>query len=310
MKLVIQIPAWNEAQALPATLAELPRAIAGCTDVEVLVVDDGSLDDTAAVARAAGAEVVRLPVHRGLARAFTVGVEMALRRGADVIVNIDADGQYDPAAIPDLVRPILVGDADIVLGDRGVATLTHFSPTKRALQRLGSWVVRVLSGVPLQDATTGFRAFSRAAAARLNCFTTFTYTLETLIQAGQAGLTVRSVPVRTRPAERPSRLFRSNLGYVLISLATLIRLVFIYRPLRALLALAGMCWLAAALFVLRFAFFFLTGLSPAGHVQSLIAAAVLALTGVQLAVLGVLADLTAVNRRLLDELHAAARERT
>ena len=309
MRLVIQIPAWNEAENIGRALAELPASVPGFDAVEVIVVDDGSDDATAAVAAAAGARVVRLPIHRGLARAFTVGIDAALAAGGDVIVNTDADGQYDPEAIPRLVEPILAGDADIVLGDRGVATLAHFSLAKRWLQRVGARVVRFLSGVPLADATTGFRAFSRGAAARLDCFTTFTYTLETLIQAGQAGLTVRSVPVRTRPTSRPSRLFRSNLAYVGISLATLVRLVFIYRPLRILLSLAAACWLAAVALALRFAYFFVTGLSPAGHVQSLIAAAVLGLTGVQLAVLGVLADLTAVNRRLLDGLRARERER-
>jgi glycosyltransferase involved in cell wall biosynthesis len=309
MKLVIQVPAWNEADSLPRVLAELPHQVQGFDAVETLVVDDGSQDETSSVAREAGAAAVRLPIHRGLARAFTVGLENALRRGADVIVNIDADGQYNPEAIPALVAPILAKDADIVLGDRGVATLAHFSPTKRWLQRLGARVVRVLSGIPLTDATTGLRAFSRGAAARLNCYTTFTYTLETLIQAGQAGLVVRSVPVETRPSPRPSRLFRSNVSYVAISLATLVRLVFIYRPLRSLLTLAAVLWLIAAALAARFGYFYLTGISPAGHVQSLIAAAVLALTGVQLAVLGVLADLTAVNRRLLDELRAVERQR-
>ncbi|MDD5562253.1 MAG: glycosyltransferase family 2 protein [Thermoanaerobaculaceae bacterium] len=309
MKLVIQVPAWNEADNLPRTLGELPRRVAGFDVVETVVVDDGSTDATGEAAAAAGARVVRLPIHRGLARAFNVGLDAALAGGADVIVNTDADGQYDPEAIPRLVAPILAGDADIVLGDRGVATLAHFSPAKRWLQRLGASVVRLLSGVPLADATTGFRAFSRAAAARLGCYTTFTYTLETLIQAGQAGLAVVSVPVGTRAASRPSRLFRSNLAYVTISLATLVRLVFIYRPLRILLSLGALCWVGAAALGARFAYYFLTGLSPAGHVQSLIAAAVLGLTGVQLAVLGVLADLTAVNRRLLDELRARERER-
>ena len=309
MKLTVQIPAWNEAESLPGVLRELPRTFEGFDSIEVLVIDDGSSDATAQVARAGGAAVVRLPVHSGLARAFTVGIEAALRGGADVIVNTDADGQYEPAAIKELVAPILAGDADIVLGDRGVAKLAHFSPVKRWLQRLGAWVVRVLSGVPLADATTGFRAFSRAAAARLHCVTTFTYTLETLIQAGQTGLTVRSIPVVTRPVSRPSRLFRSNLAYVLISLATLLRLVFIYRPLRILLSLGALCWLAALGIASRFVYFYLTGISPAGHMQSLLAAAVLAITGVQLSVLGVLADLTAVNRRLLDDLRATGRER-
>ncbi len=309
MKLVIQVPAWNEAESLPRTLAELPRSVAGFDSVEVVVVDDGSDDASAEVAARAGATVARLPIHRGLARAFTAGLDIALRNGADVIVNTDADGQYDPEAIPRLAAPILAGDADIVLGDRGIATLAHFSPTKRCLQRLGAWVVRLLSGIPLTDATTGFRAFSRAAAARLNCFTNFTYTLETLVQAGQAGLAVRSVPVATREATRPSRLFRSNLAYVAISLITLARLVFIYRPLRILLSLGAVCWIGAAALGARFGYFYVTGVSRAGHVQSLIAAAVLALTGVQLAVLGVLADLTSVNRRLLEELRAREREK-
>ena len=225
-----------------------------------------------------------------------------------MIVNTDADGQYDPAAIPTLVRPIIAGEADIVLGDRGVSTLAHFSPSKRLLQRLGSSVVRLLSGVPVADATTGFRAFSRRAAAHMHCFTTFTYTLESLIQAGQTGLVVTSIPVIARRTERPSRLFHSNLRYVSISLATLARLVLIYRPLRTLLLFASVFWLAAGVLVLRFLYFFATGLSPAGHVQSLIGAAVLALTGVQLAVLAVVADLSAANRRLLDDLRARVRD--
>ncbi len=309
MKLVIQIPAWNEEKTLGRAIAELPRSVAGFDEVEVMVVDDGSADATVAVAEVAGAVVVRQPQHRGLARTFSLGLEAALARGADVIVNTDADSQYDPAGIPDLVAPILAGWADIVLGDRGVGTLAHFSPTKRLLQRLGSWVVQLLSGVPVVDATTGFRAFSRRAAAHINCFSSFTYTLETLIQAGQAGLAVRSVPITTRQTERPSRLFRTNLGYVAISLTTLARLVFVYRPLRVLLVAAALCLVPATALMVRFLYFYVTGLSPSGHVQSLIAAAVLGLTGVQLAVLGALADLIAVNRRLVEELRARDRER-
>jgi glycosyltransferase involved in cell wall biosynthesis len=309
MKLVIQIPAWNEEATITSTIAALPRTVAGCDTVEVFVVDDGSTDGTAPAAAAAGARVVRLPLHRGLAHAFTAGLTAALAAGADVIVNTDADGQYDPADLPRLVEPIVAGRADIVLGDRGVATLSHFSPFKRALQRLGARAVRLLSGVPVWDATTGYRAFSRTAAAHLNCFTTFTYTLETLIQAGQAGLAVHSVPVTARAVARPSRLVRSNLNYVGISLATLARLVILYRPLRLLLLLAaGFLVVSLALF-LRFTWFYLSGQSPAGHVQSLIAATVLGLTGVQLAGLAFVADLIAVNRRLLEELRARSRQR-
>lgn len=309
MKLVIQIPAWNEGPTLPATLAELPASVPGFSEVEILVVDDGSTDGTDRIAREAGVSVIRLPIHRGLARTFLAGIEAALERGADVIVNTDADGQYDPSALPRLTAPILTGDADVVLGDRGVASLGHFSPAKRLLQRLGTAVVRLLSGVPVYDATTGFRAFSRAAAARLNCFTTFTYTLETLIQAGNAGFTVISVPVETRPPARPSRLFRSNLGYVLMSLASLLRLVLLYRPLRVLLTFGGACLFVATVLFGRFLYFYLTGINPAGHLQSLIAGTVLGVTGVQLVVLAILADLVAVNRRLLDELRSRDRIR-
>jgi glycosyltransferase involved in cell wall biosynthesis len=309
MKLVIQLPAWNEEGTLAATIAELPDNVDGFDDVEILVVDDGSSDRTREIATAAGVAVLSLPTHRGLARAFTAGLEAALARGADVIVNTDADGQYDPSAIRALTAPILSGRAEMVLGDRGVASLVHFSTAKRLLQRLGALVVRLLSGVPVYDATTGFRAFSRRAAARLNCFTTFTYTLETLIQAGQAGLTVVSVPVSTRSSTRPSRLFRSNVAYVTISLATLARLVFLYRPLRALLVLGGACLAGATVLAARFAYYYFSALSPAGHVQSLLAATVLGIVGVQLCVLGILADLTAVNRRLLDDLRASERAR-
>ena len=309
MKLVIQVPAWNEEESLPATLASLPRQVPGFESVEIVVVDDGSRDGTARVARENGAAVVSLPLHRGLAAAFLAGLATALERGADVVVNTDADGQYDPGAIPDLVAPILAGKADVVLGDRGVGTLSHFSPSKRLLQRLGSAVVRLLSGVPVFDATTGFRAFSRAAAARLNCFTTFTYTLETLIQAGNAGLMVVSVPVSASPTQRPSRLFHSNAGYIVMSLASLVRLVLLYRPLRVLLTLGGICLVLATVLFGRFAYFYLGDINPAGHVQSLIAATVLGLTGVQMAVLAVLADLIAVNRRLLDEQRSRERFR-
>ncbi|MCX7894712.1 MAG: glycosyltransferase family 2 protein [Thermoanaerobaculum sp.] len=309
MKLVITVPAYNEEQTLPRVLASIPREIPPYSELEVLVVDDGSEDTTAEVAAAAGATVVRLPVHRGLAAAFTTALDEALRRGADAVVNLDADGQYDPQEIPRLLAPIAAGQADMVLGDRGVATLAHFSPTKRLLQRLGAWAVKKISGLPVTDATTGFRAFSRRCAARLTCFTTFTYTLETLIQAGIAGMVVRWVPVTAFPTPRPSRLFRSHWHYVLISLATMARLVLLYRPLRVLLGLAGVGGVVGMALFARFAYFYLTGISPAGHLQSLIAGTVLLLGSFQLAVLAVLADLVAVNRRLLDELRTRQRER-
>jgi glycosyltransferase involved in cell wall biosynthesis len=311
VKLIIQIPAWNEEQHLPRTLAALPAAVAGFDELEVLVVDDGSDDRTAEVAAASGATVVRLPVHRGLAVAFSTGLRHCLQQGADVIVNTDADNQYDARDIPALVAPILDGSAQLVIGDRRVETLAHFSATKRLLQRIGTGVVRRLSGTAVRDATSGFRAFSRGAALKLHVFTHFTYTLETILQAGEAGLSVVSVPIRVTPgAGRPSRLFRSDAGYVLRSLASMARIVTLYNPLRIFLLLgAAPVGLGVAL-LLRFLWFYLTGDSPAGHVQSLILAVILIVIGALVWLAGIVADLTAVNRRLLEELVEGERERS
>jgi len=302
MKLIIQIPAWNEEEHLPEAVAALPGEVDGFDAVEVLVVDDGSDDGTAEVAEVAGATVIRLPLHRGLAVAFSTGIRHCLERGADVIVNTDADNQYDARDIPVLVRPILDGSAQLVVGDRQVAGLRHFSPTKRLLQKMGSWVVRRLSGTTVQDATSGFRAISRAAALDLHVFTRFTYTLETILQAGEAGLKVVSVPVRVNPvAPRPSRLFRSNFGYVLRSLASMARIVTLYNPLRIFLMLGAAPVALGVLLLLRFGWFYVTGSSPAGHVQSLILAVILIVIGALVWLAGILADLIAVNRRLLEE---------
>jgi glycosyltransferase involved in cell wall biosynthesis len=310
MKLVIQIPAFNEEAHLPGTLDGLPRQVDGVDEIVVLVVDDGSSDGTAEVAREHGARVVRLPTHRGLAVAFATGVKEALRLGADVLVNTDADGQYDSRDIPRLLEPILQGDAQMVIGDRQVERIRHFSTTKKVLQRLGSAVVRRLSNTPVRDATSGFRAFSREAALQLNVFTRFTYTLETILQAGEAGLKVVSVPIRTAdgPA-RPSRLFRTNLGYVLRSLESMARIVVLYNPLRIFLRLGTIPVLAGGILLLRFLWYYLIGGSPAGHVQSLILAVILVIVGVLIWVVGVLADLIAVNRRLIEEVVRHGRNR-
>ena len=310
MKLIIQIPAWNEEEHLPDALAALPREVEGFDEIEMLVVDDGSDDRTAEVAEEAGATVVQMPVHRGLAVAFSSGLRSCLERGADVIVNTDADGQYNADDIPILVQPILDGSAQVVIGDRQVASLRHFSASKRLLQKFGSWVVRRLSGTTVADATSGYRAISREAAIRLHVFTRFTYTLETILQAGEAGLKVVSVPVRVNPeARRPSRLFRSNTGYVVRSLASIARIVTLYNPLRIFLLLGSIPVGLGSALLLRFLWFYVTGNSPAGHIQSLILAVILVVIGALVWLAGVIADLIAVNRRLLEELVERQRER-
>ena len=310
MKLVIQIPAWNEEANLAEALDALPATVEGFDEVEVLVIDDGSQDRTAEVARRHGADVVRLPVHRGLAVAFATGIAEALRRGADVIVNTDADNQYDARDIPKLVAPILAGEAQMVIGDRQVATIPHFSPVKKLLQRLGSAVVRRISGTGVADATSGFRAISREAALRLNVFTRFTYTLETILQAGEAGFRVVSVPIRVNPGRRrPSRLFRSNLGYVVRSLESIARIVVLYNPLRIFVRLALVPGIAGLALMVRFLALYLAGDSPSGHVQSLILAVILIVVAGQIWVVGVVADLIAVNRRLIEEMLVRSRDR-
>jgi glycosyltransferase involved in cell wall biosynthesis len=303
MKLVIQIPAFNEEALLARALASITRQVAGFSQVQVLVIDDGSTDSTADVAREGGADrVVRLPAHRGLAAAFSAGLEEALAMGADVIVNFDADLQYDAADIPALVAPILEGRADLVVGDRGPGQLAHFSPGKRLLQRIGSWVVRQVSGLEVADAASGFRALSREAARRVNVFSRMTYTLETLIQAGSKDLRVASVPVRARPPERRSRLFTSVGKYVLVQGANVLRITALYKPLKIFSAAAGVFLVAGVLLGLRFLWFYFFGENPGGHVQSLILAAVLIIVGAQTFLIALLADLVAINRTLLEEL--------
>ncbi len=310
VKLVIQIPAWNEEASLGEVLDALPTRVAGFDEVEVQVIDDGSEDRTPVVAREHGARVVELGAHQGLAVAFETGIKEALRHGADVIVNTDADHQYDARDIEGLVQPILEGRAHMVIGDRQVARLRHFSLTKKVLQRLGSWLVRRLSKTDVRDATSGFRAISRQAALGLHVFTRFTYTLETILQAGEAGLTVVSVPVRVHPdQQRRSRLFRSNIEYVIRSVESLARIVVLYNPLRIFLRIGLVPVGLGLLILLRFVWLYLAGESPAGHVQSLLLAVILIVTGVQICVLGLVADLIAVNRRLVEEIEHRTRDR-
>ena len=307
--LVIQVPAYDEEEHLGAVLSSLPRAVAGFDRVAIVVIDDGSRDRTPEIAREAGdVDLLRFPVHRGLAAAFNGGIAHALAMGADCIVNFDADGQYAPEDVAAVTAPILEGRADVVVGDRRTDTLAHFSAGKRLLQRAGSWVVRQASGTEVADATSGFRALSREAAASANVFSRMTYTLETLIQAGSKGLRVVSVPVRARPTQRRSRIVRSNLHYVLVSGANILRITALYKPLKVFSAAAAVFLAAGIALVARF-FWFYFGPRPAGHVQSLIVAAILIVVGAQTFLIALLADLVSINRTLLEKLREE-REKT
>jgi glycosyltransferase involved in cell wall biosynthesis len=300
VKLIVQIPCFDEERTLPLTLAAIPRRIEGVDRIEILVIDDGSRDRTAEVARSLGVEhVVRHPVNRGLAQAFQTGLDTALRLGADVVVNTDADNQYPGEAIPDLIRPILEGRADLVVGDRQTRSLAHFSFTKRWLQRFGSFVVRRLSGVDVPDAVSGFRAMSRKAALQTTILSSFSYTTEQLIQAGHKNLTVVSVPAGANPGTRPSRLFRSVPRFVASTAATMIRTYTMFRPI-ALYSTAGSVLVAVGLTpVLRFLYFYFSG-EGGGHVQSLVLGGVFLVLGFVTFLIGVVADLVSVNRRLLE----------
>jgi hypothetical protein len=302
MKLIIQIPCYNEEETLPQTIDDLPRSLPGIDQIEVLVIDDGSTDRTVEVAESLGVDhIVRMGRNCGLARAFLAGLERALRLDADIIVNTDGDNQYRGADIEQLVKPILAGLADIVVGDRGVATVAHFSPTKRHLQQLGSWVVQQAAGVRLPDATSGFRALTRQAALRTLVFSQYSYTLETLIQAGANQMAVTYVPVRTNPQTRPSRLVRSIPQYLLQSALTILRTYTLYRALRVFLGLGGLMIAAGIILGLRFVYFFVTEGGATGHIQSLILAAILLIIGFQVCLIGLIADLIGFNRQILEE---------
>jgi glycosyltransferase involved in cell wall biosynthesis len=302
-KLIIQIPCYNEEAALPITLSALPREIPGIDKVEWLIVDDGSSDRTVDVARAHGVDhIVSLPRHQGLAGAFVGGLQACLQAGADIIVNTDADNQYCAEDIPKLIQPILKGKAEIVVGARPIDDIEHFSLFKKLLQRWGSWFIRLVSRTDIPDAPSGFRAMSRDAAMQLNVFSDYTYTLETIIQAGQKNMAIVSVPVRVNGKLRPSRLLKSIPQYVLKSAVTAGRIFVVYRPLRFFSYLGGVIFLVGFVIGVRFLVFFLAG-SGGGHVQSLILASLLMGMGFQVVVLGVLADLIAVNRKLLEKLN-------
>jgi glycosyltransferase involved in cell wall biosynthesis len=306
MKLIIQIPCFNEAQALSVTLSALPRAVPGFDTVEWLIVDDGSQDNTVEVAKRHGVDhVVRHARNKGLARAFMSGLDACLRLGADVIVNTDADNQYNADDIPALTAPILEHRAELVIGARPVKDIEHFSAVKKFLQKLGSWTVRIASKSDVPDAPSGFRALSRAAAQGMMVFSDYTYTLETIIQAGQKNMAITSIPVRVNKDLRPSRLAKSIPSYVRRSIVTIVRIFIIYRPFRFFVAIGATLFGAGFLIGLRFLWKYLEG-EGSGHIQSLILASVLLGMGFQTLLVAVLADLLSANRKLLEDIRFKA----
>lgn len=308
MKLIIQIPCFNEAETLGLALSYLPRNVSGIDKVEWLIIDDGSVDSTADIARQNGVEhVVRHTRNQGLARAFMTGIEASLRLGADVIVNTDADNQYNAADIDALVAPVVAGKADMVVGARPIDTIKHFSPIKKFLQKMGSWAVRMASKTDVPDAPSGFRAMSRDAAMQLNVFNNYTYTLETIIQAGQKNMAITAVPVRVNEDLRPSRLVKSIPAYIQRSLVTIIRIFVVYRPFRFFMTIGAVLLLIGLGIGARFLYFYVAG-DGNGHIQSLIAAAILLGMGFQTVLVAFMADLFSVNRRLLESIRYKVNE--
>ncbi|MGF1608459.1 MAG: glycosyltransferase family 2 protein [Kiloniellales bacterium] len=301
MKVIVQIPCFNEEDTLPQVVAEIPRVIEGVERVEILVIDDGSSDRTVEVAREIGVEhVVRHRRNNGLARSFRTGIERCLALGADIIVNTDGDNQYAGADIPRLIAPILAGEADIVVGDREPAKLPHFSPLKRRLQALGSFVVRQLSGTDVPDAVSGFRAISREAALNLNIISSFSYTIEMLIQAGRKRMAIASVPIRAHPVDRRSRLFKSLPGFLRRSGSTMLRMYSMYQPLRAFFYIGLTLTAAGSLPILRFLYFYTFVGQGEGKLQSLVLGGVLVVIGLTTFLIGLLADLVSFNRQLIE----------
>ncbi len=308
MKLIIQIPCYNEAETLAVVLKTLPRHVEGFDRVEWLIVDDGSTDGTASVAGANGADhIVRLAKNQGLARAFMAGLDACLKLGADVIVNTDADNQYNADDIGLLAKPILENKAEIVVGARPIADIQHFPFVKKLLQKLGSWVVRRASQTGIPDAPSGFRAIAREAAMRLNVFNDYTYTLETIIQAGQKNMAIISVPIRVNKDLRPSRLVRSVSSYIWKSVTTIVRIFVVYKPFRFFATIGAITFFAGFLIGLRFLYYFFHD-GGSGHIQSLIFASILLGIGFQTMLVAFLADLLAVNRRLLEDVQYRLRK--
>ena len=300
-KLIIQIPCFNEEKSLLTTLNDLPKMIPDIDEIQVLVINDGSEDNSAEIARAWGANVLDIKPNRGLANAFRAGLSESLKMGADIIVNTDADNQYCADDIQNIIRPILDGKADIVVGARDIFSIKEFSPLKKAFQKIGSAILRLLSSTKVADAPSGFRAFSRQAAIKINVFDNYTYTMETLLQANAKGLKVVSVPIRVNPMQRKSRLVKNIFDYIFKSMKTTIRMFIVYRPFRFFITLASFIGLIGIGLVLRFLYFYLQG-SGNGHIQSLIFASVFLISAVQIGIIAVLGDLLSINRKLLEDV--------
>lgn len=308
MKLIIQIPCYNEAETLEVALNDLPKHIEGIDEIEYLVINDGSKDNTVEVARNWGVNyIVSFRNNKGLARGFMAGLDACLRNGADIIVNTDADNQYCGADIEKLIQPILRKEAGMVVGERPIDQTAHFSPLKKKLQHLGSWVVRKASNTDIPDAPSGFRAYSRHTAMRLNVINEYTYTLETIVQAGRQKMAVTSVPIRTNAELRPSRLFHSMFGYVKKSMLTIGRALMMYKPLYCFAWLTGIFGVAGAAIFIRFLVYYFNG-SGAGHIQSLILASMLIIIAAMCGVIGLLGDVIAANRKLLEEIQFELRK--
>ena len=302
MKLIIQVPCYNEAETLEIALNDLPKHIDGIDEIEYLIINDGSKDNTVEVAKKWGVHyVVNFKKNRGLAKGFMAGLDACLRNGADIIVNTDADDQYKGEDIEKLVRPILDGKADIVIGERPIDQTEHFSPLKKKLQHFGSWTVRVASHSDIPDAPSGFRAYSREAAMRLNVTNEYTYTLETIIQAGRNRMAMESVPIRTNPELRKSRLFSSMFGYVKRSMVTIVRSFMMYKPLRFFLGIGAVVGAIGAALGVRFLVYLAMGAGK-GHIQSLILASTLLMMGFMTCIIGFQADIIAANRKILEDV--------
>lgn len=302
MKLIIQIPCYNEEATLHIALNDLPKKIEGIDEIEYLIINDGSKDKTVEVAKKWGVNyVVNFKRNKGLAYGFLAGIDACLRNGADIIVNTDADNQYVADDIEKLVQPILEGKTDIVIGERPIDDTEHFSPLKKKLQRFGSYVVRVASKSDIPDAPSGFRAYSREAAMRLNVINEYTYTLETIVQAGRSKIAMASVPIRTNPELRKSRLFNSMFGYVKKSMVTILRAFMMYKPLQFFSVIGSIVFLLGAIIGIRFLVFFFSGAGN-GHVQSLILSSTLMLLGFETIIVGLQADLIAANRKILEDI--------